>query len=157
MNIDQIPADTLNRGIILSIVETERPVIESFTDGESIYTMAFLKGTPIPFNVLVLYMSMRFAPQRARGQMEKLYENSVFKFPQEEEVIQLWNRVEVPQDTRKYMESSGTANNAVMGLVNEMFTKLMNSEAEETTASFRSLIHRIEDDYESSLIEPEKI
>lgn len=159
MTIDQLSPEILRRGTILSIVETDRPVIESFTNGSEVYSMAFLKGIPMPYHVLVLYMAMRFAPHRSKGQMPAFYEINTFQLPMDGMLKKLWDRVELSPDTRTKISGHSRAGSVVENLVGELYSKMINEKegTEESTTLFRSFIQRIEDDYQSSLIEPERV
>jgi hypothetical protein len=155
MNIEQIPSDCLNRGIVVSIMERERPFVETFTDGESLAPFIFMKGLPIPYGAFVLFMAMRFAPQRSKGQMPKFYDPVAgFQFAGDAAVKALWDRTEIPTEMREKIAKSQKPGTVIHDMVAELYGRLTNSDAEEAKRSFRELIYRIEDDYQSSLIDP---
>lgn len=157
MNIDEIPTEHLNRGIVVSIMESEKPFIETFTNGKGVAPVVFLRGVPMPYGVFVLYMAMRFAPERSKGQMPKLHNGVTFLLPMEEELKRFWERVEMPTEMRTKMHRFGKLSPAVQELIRELYTAHTKSDAEESKKSFREFIHRIEEDYESSLIDPVKV
>jgi len=157
MNIDEIPTEHLNRGIVVSIMESEKPFIETFTDGNGLAPVVFLRGVPMPYSVFVLYVAMRFAPERTKGQMPKLYENGIFRLPAEEQLRAFWERVEMPTEMRSRLSGYSYRGGAIQELIRELYVAHTKSDAEESKKSFREFIHRIEQDYESSLIDPVKV
>lgn len=157
MNINDIPTEHLNRGIVVSIMESEKPFIESFTNGNGVVPVVFLRGVPMSYGTFVLYMAMRLAPERSKGQMPKLYEGSTFRLPAEEEVKTLWERVEMPTEMRARLSGYSYRGSAIQILISELYNVHTKSDADEAKKSFREFIHRIEQDYESSLIDPVKV
>lgn len=152
----------LTRGSVISVVDTERPVIETFADGEKLVPFAFLAGVPIPYNIFMLFMALRFAPNRSQAMMEDRYDGGEFFLPPDDHqnLTTLWSLCELPQpikDEIGHAMKPWTANRLIRRLVDELYTKHMEGDDESAKASFQTLIRRIDEDYTSSLIDPVKI
>jgi hypothetical protein len=165
MNINSISKE-LVRGSVISIMETHRPIIESFTDGEKIITFAFLNGVPIPYEIFALFMAIRFAPKCSESMLKKNYMNGQFYIEPEERIklLELWSKCELPTELSSpdVMQNQLSEPSALIcGLINKLYSKHMVGEwvidDDSAKASFKELIHRIDEDYASSLINPIRI
>lgn len=141
----------------MSLFDDEFPVIETFTDGEDILPVAYLHGLPMPYNVFILYLATRMAPQRTKGQMEKLYENGQFMLPSDGELLRTWERCTLPPGMAEKVAAKATASLMVRLAVVELFKKVDKTDTDEAKDACRDLINRIEANYASSLISPERI
>jgi hypothetical protein len=159
MNIDSIPAKAFVRGSVVSIIDKEKPVIETFTDGDGVVTVAFLHGIPIPFNTFMTYMAIRFAPKRSEAMLPGHFRGGKFWPPENEiEVInRVWNKVDMPSEMRELIARQDTAD-TIFGIVQQLYAAVLAPDGEEEmAAAFKTFIRRIDEDYTSSLIDPIEI
>lgn len=163
MNTDHVCLPkALLRGSVLSIVDTERPVIETFTDGKTVMPFAFLAGVPIPYNIFMLFMSLRFAPKCSQSMLLSRYENGEFCLPVEDhlKLTNLWCLCELPPAIKAMVGGEmrpWTANHIIRGLVTDLYIKHIVADDDSSKISFQRLIRRIDEDYVSSLIDPVRL
>lgn len=158
MNINKIPVEAIRRGTVISIMETDRPFIETFdVDGE-IIPIAYIAGLPIPFNTLIQFMAMRFAPKTSKAMMPSRYSHSysyIFEMTKAErrKLTGFWKNIELSPEVRELTKDDREQMPSIVisQKVEELFQKYSNN---ETVEPFKELIRRIDEDYGSSLLDP---
>jgi hypothetical protein len=154
MNINDIPTTMLQRGAVISIIERDRPVVESYGHKDGTVTMVFLHGLPIPFMIFMLFMAIRFAPRRSMASMPKFYDGEKYRMPDDWALAleTLWGSVQLPEDLRLW--SAGMNPTSILDkVVNDLYLRHTTGELEDACASFKQLIRKIDEDYEASLID----
>lgn len=156
MNINKIPVDSILRGTIVSIMETDRPFIETFNVEGEIISIAYIAGLPIPFNTLIQFMAMRFAPNTSKSMMPSRYsQGTVFEMTKVERrrLTSFWKNVEMSPEVRALTKDDREQMPSIVisKKVEELFQKYINY---ETVEPFKELIRRIDEDYGSSLLDP---
>lgn len=157
MSINKIPVEAIRRGTIISIMETDRPFIETFkVDGE-IIPIAYIAGLPIPYQTLIQFMAIEFAPNTSKSMMPSRYSKSgtVFEMTAGERfnLSNFWDNVELSPEVRNSVSvpTEQMPSVVIAKKVSDLFQKYRNY---ETVEPFKELIRRIDEDYKSSLLDP---
>jgi hypothetical protein len=159
MNISHIPTSQLMRASVISIIDRDRPVIESFTNGEGVCTVVSLHGVPIPYSIFILHMAVRMAPMvSAKYLREDTLRSTDFVTQSMDILLETWKRAELPEEIKALLATGCPpalpAPIIVKKLVADLFDRLIVANAETTRASFRELVIRMDEDYISSLVDP---
>ena len=158
LGIDRIPSEAFKRGVIASMMDTEKPALETFTDGKAVFPMAFVAGLPMPYPIFSLFLAHRLAPNRVQGAVAALHGGgNGLTEDQDVQIIHLWKRIDLPSELREEIVKSASTASLISRFVAEMVNRCVNSDETDMTVQFRQLIIRIEEDYGSSLLDPVRV
>jgi hypothetical protein len=76
---------------VVSMLDKEHPVVQSFTDGDRINTFVTLSSVPIPYSIFVFTVSRRMVQYLTKAHFNDRGENAKFSF--DDETVQYLSRV----------------------------------------------------------------
>ena len=167
--LEFIPKKYLERGMITSMLDEDRPVIESYRYKNRIHTVAYLQGFPIPLNIYIYSFLRRTIINRGED-----YNNHHFDV---DKLESFWNSIVLPRtahdrfhqevlDTSNIFDSMDSTNlvwtkkpirvsDILRGSIDRIFEaadapKIVSTSVQDN-AKIKELIARFESDYEYSL------
>lgn len=162
--------DWLNRGIIASMMSPETALIETVLTKNGQMSVAFVNGMPIPYETFSLLMLHRMAPKSVNSIMiqQNVSQLSGFKLPPYHinalnRLIGSWSRIPTTyHELSKNKNGNASFTTAAQIAVNNLFDRAAygeNGGADGKTgfALFGAMMGRIEESYESSLLDPPEI
>lgn len=153
-------------GCIVSMMDDERPFIHSFTNGERVQTIAFVNGLPIPFNLFVLILCTRMAPNRVAAQVPtrvRASERIILTDDENRRLAKFWRGIDLSAEMRERVAATQDGwdewkpVDAAKTVVNLMLSKHMTGEDETSRERYVELIQKIDEDYAASLIDPRMV
>jgi hypothetical protein len=158
MNIDIIPPHMMTRGLVVSMIDREKPFFESFTNGKDVATVVYIGGVPMSLNIFLVAMAIRFAPNRTRACIPgRVSDNRSRIIVTDEELVSLnaiWGKVEMSPDVRREILSVDTNDTIHVAITRIFDSHLKLTDPTEIEKSFKEFMRRVDDEYTSSLIDP---
>lgn len=103
--IQDIPTKLITRGIIMSMMDTDYPVVECFTNGSKVVPVACLNGLPFPFDRFIFHFCNRFSPGETQrlAPWEFKKDPTVVYDPETDELMKFWGTLDIPENARNFI------------------------------------------------------
>lgn len=154
-----IPPEKITRGVIMSMMDTEFPVVECFVEGDhNIIPVACLNGLPIPWNVFVILFCTRFSKDRVKGSapwvLEKKKARKDDDPPEPDPIMDCWDKIDIPANMRKFIEENraGGSDDIMKAQIDLLFERHIMKEVPQD--SFQRLVTEIDRIYSHSFANP---